>query len=124
MTQLKTVTAFFDSLLEVHSYQDSALNGLQVDSGRAEVSCVAFAVDAGQSVIEEAIQRGAELLVVHHGLYWGSCEPVTGPIGRKIRTLISRGCSLYASHLPLDGNTEVGNGFELARYLGLEDISG
>jgi dinuclear metal center YbgI/SA1388 family protein len=120
---LSTVTAFLNELLPPHAYLDSSQNGLQVDAGRDTVTHVAFAVDAGESVIAEAVSRGADLLVVHHGLLWSTIPgPITGPLGRKVKLLIEGGCSLYGSHLPLDGHQEVGNGAQIAHMLGLHDI--
>lgn len=126
MAQLQSICQFLDTLLEPHLYSDLALNGLQVEatSPEANIQKIAVAVDAGQSVIESAITWGANILIVHHGIYWGRLQPITGILGRKIRTLVEGRCSLYASHLPLDGHREVGNGFELARYVDLRDIDG
>lgn len=118
MVQLHTLTQYMDALLEPSKYQDYGLNGLQVDSGTAEVKTVAYAVDSGLSIIEKAIKAEAQLLIVHHGLLWGEPNlPVTGTYGKKVSQLIRAGTSLYASHLPLDGNLEVGNAAELLRLL-------
>jgi dinuclear metal center YbgI/SA1388 family protein len=87
--------------------------------GSKTVSKVAVAVDSGESIIEKAIAAKAELLIVHHGLLWGHEQPITGAFGRKIRKLITGGCSLYASHLPLDGHPEVGNNALLAKFFEL-----
>lgn len=123
MSSLKTLVDFFDKLLQPQNYSDSAHNGLQVEAS-SEVKTVAFAVDAGLSVIQKAIEANAGLLVVHHGIYWGRETPCTGTFGKKLSLLLKNHCSLYASHLPLDGNLEVGNGAELARFLELEQIEG
>lgn len=122
MAQLSTIIRFLDSLLEPRLFKDSSLNGLQVDAGDANITKVGIAVDAGLSVIERAVADGVGLLVVHHGLLWGECVPISGPLGAKIRTLMLGKCSLYASHLPLDAHREVGNNFELARFYGATQI--
>jgi dinuclear metal center YbgI/SA1388 family protein len=120
---LSSITTFLDELLPPLAYLDSSQNGLQLDAGRGDVTHIAFAVDAGESVIAEAVSRGADLLVVHHGLLWSTAPAaITGPLGRKVKLLIEGGCSLYGSHLPLDGHQEVGNGAQLAQMLGLHDV--
>jgi dinuclear metal center YbgI/SA1388 family protein len=84
---------------------------------------VAFAVDSGLSVIEEAIALGAQLLVVHHGVFWGKVEPLTGPWAKKAHLCLSKGLSLYAAHLPLDGHPVLGNAAQLASsFLQAESI--
>jgi dinuclear metal center YbgI/SA1388 family protein len=83
---------------------------------------VALAVDAGESIIRSAIDHGAELLIVHHGLFWGQEQALSGPLGYKIALLMQNGLSLYTSHLPLDGHMTLGNNVELARFFGATDI--
>ncbi len=117
---LAAITDYLDSLLQPALFQDSALNGLQVESANGSVCRVALAVDAGASVITKAIAARADMLIVHHGIFWGQCEAIRGTLGSKVRSLLNAGCSLYASHLPLDAHAEVGNNFELARFFALE----
>ncbi len=115
---LHEVVRHLDETLAVHSFNDAALNGLQVEAGR-EVTNVAVAVDASLDAIEAAADAGADLLICHHGLFWGSAQPLTGVLGARVRRLITRGISLYASHLPLDTHAELGNNAVLASALGL-----
>jgi dinuclear metal center YbgI/SA1388 family protein len=96
-----------------------ALNGLQVENG-GEVGHVAAAVDACQAVIDQAAERGADLLLVHHGLFWGGLEPLVGRHFRRVSALVRHGIALYAAHIPLDRHAEVGNNVVLARKLGME----
>lgn len=125
MMQLDSLIQFLDSLLSPATYSDAALNGLQVESSNSLIKTVCVAVDSGLSVIEEALQQSADLLIVHHGLFWGETQhPISGVFGRKIELLLKNGCSLYASHLPLDGNSEVGNAYELGKFLKLEELKG
>ncbi len=123
-TPLAAITAYLDTLLPQSTYTDASQNGLQVDAGKAMVSCVGFAVDAGESVISEAISRGVDLLVVHHGLLWSHAPSrLIGPFARKVRLLMTAGCSLYASHLPLDGHQTLGNAAQIAATLNLEYVA-
>jgi len=123
MSQLNSIITYVNSVLANNLYADSSLNGIQVGGWDGPVKTIAYAVDAGLSVIEKATEQGATLLFVHHGLFWGAPLAITGAHREKIELLIKHKCTLYASHLPLDGNTEVGNAFELGRYLGLSDLS-
>lgn len=97
-----------------------ALNGLQV-ANSGTVTRIAAAVDACQATIDAAARQGADLLLVHHGLFWGGLEPLTGRHGRRVRRLMEADLALYSAHLPLDCHPEVGNNAVLARDLGLED---
>ena len=65
---------------------------------------------------------GADLLIVHHGLFWGQPLPITGMHGRRVRYLLEHNLSLYASHLPLDAHREVGNNWGLAKILGMDEL--
>jgi len=111
---------YLDDYLRVKEIEDSSQNGLQVE-GPEDVTKVAFAVDSCQAAFERAVVTGAQLLIVHHGLFWSRPFRLVGPLFQRVRTLIEGGCGLYAVHLPLDCHPEVGNNAELARLLGLKD---
>ncbi len=117
---LQELVAYLDDYLAIGSVPDypDAFNGLQVE-GRETVNRVALAVDACAATIEQAVAGSADMLLVHHGLFWGSKAPVTGPYYRRLSGLIRAGMSLYSCHLPLDAHPEVGNNHVLARRLGL-----
>ena len=100
-----------------------ALNGLQVDN-RTPVRCVAAAVDCSLRTIRGAVEAGANLLVVHHGLFWGGLQTLTGPHLERVRLLLEHDVALYAAHLPLDAHETFGNSYLLARKLGLEPSGG
>ncbi len=119
---LHELTQYLDGYLRIAHIPDSrdALNGLQVENARAGVSRVAAAVDACEATIRMASEADADLLLVHHGLYWGGLRPLTGMLYRRIRQLVRHDVALYAAHLPLDCHPEVGNNPVLARRLGLE----
>jgi dinuclear metal center YbgI/SA1388 family protein len=118
---LREVVEYLDEYLrigEVADYDD-ALNGLQVEnSGR--VSRLGAAVDASARTVSEAVRRGCDLLLVHHGLYWGGHGPITGRRYRRLQPLLARDVAVYSAHLPLDVHEEVGNTVLLARALGME----
>jgi dinuclear metal center YbgI/SA1388 family protein len=102
---------------EVKDY-DGAVNGLQVENG-GKVSRIAATVDATQATVRLAIEQGADLLVVHHGLFWGPSHPWTGKRYELIRTLVENNLAVYSSHLPLDMHPKLGNNAQLAAALGL-----
>lgn len=115
------LTAWLDAFLDIHAYADPSLNGLQVE-GAEEVTKVALAVDASLNAFEQAAEVGADMLIVHHGLFWGPAKAVVGPHRRRIAYLLQRDISLYAAHIPLDAHREVGNNWGLARVLRLEQL--
>lgn len=110
-----------DGYLGVSDHPDyrTALNGMQVQ-GPAEVRSVATAVDASRASIEAAVAMEADLLIVHHGLFWGGLQPVVGRLYDRLSLLMESDTGLYSCHLPLDGHAEIGNCVLLARALGLE----
>lgn len=118
---LDDIVAFLDTTLEVRLFRDYGPNGLQVE-GRREVTRVVTGVSANLALIEAAVVRGAQLIVVHHGLIWGGgLERVTGPTARRLAALLGAGCSLAAYHLPLDKHPRLGNNAGLADALRLGD---
>jgi dinuclear metal center YbgI/SA1388 family protein len=114
-----------DRLLRCRETPDygPALNGLQVDND-APVQRIAAAVDCSQRTIRGAVEAGANLLVVHHGLFWGGLQPLTGAHLARVRLLLAHDVALYAAHLPLDAHESLGNSFLLAKTLGLEPSGG
>jgi dinuclear metal center YbgI/SA1388 family protein len=111
-------------LLQIESFSeaDSAYNGLQVDRTRQEIEKIAFAVDASMESFRRAVEVGADLLFVHHGLLWGEFGPMTGGFYCRIRFLMEKDLGLYAAHLPLDSHPELGNNAALANTLNLEKV--
>ncbi len=92
---------------EIKDYP-TAVNGLQVENA-GTVSKVAVAVDACEAVLKMAVAEGADLLIVHHGLFWGGLAPVTGAAYRKLKLALDHNLAVYSAHLPLDAHAELGN---------------
>lgn len=115
---LRPIVDWLDEYLRVRDVPDDALalNGLEVEND-GRVSRVAVAVDACQAVFDRASDLNADLLIVHHGLFWGGLEPLTGRHGQRVATLMRHNIALYSAHLPLDVHPEVGNNAVLARAL-------
>jgi dinuclear metal center YbgI/SA1388 family protein len=119
---LEELAAYLDDYLRVREVPDypAALNGVQVEAPGRQVRRIAVAVDAAQATVDAAVKEGADLLLVHHGLFWDGNQPVTGRRYRRLRALMDAGMGVYAAHLPLDVHPEVGNNAVLARELGIE----
>lgn len=119
--KLESLLQYLAQYLGVADHPDypRALNGLQVQ-GPQQVNRVVAAVDASEASIAAAAERGADLLLVHHGLFWDGLLPVTGRRYRKLKRLLDGNLGLYSAHLPLDSHSEVGNCALLGRALGLE----
>ena len=116
------LVAYLDEYLHIGTFDDSSNNGLQVEGGD-KVNRLALAVDASLASIEGTIAASAQMLLVHHGLFWGQPILVAGPHRRRLERLLTAGVSLYAAHLPLDCHPQVGNNATLARWLGLQEIA-
>ena len=113
------IIAFCDGLLDSGSFEDYGPNGLQVP-GVSAVSRIASGVTANLEFLRGAIDSGAELALVHHGLLWGEAlQPLSEPMAARLRALLCGEVSLAAYHLPLDAHPELGNNALLRDRLGL-----
>lgn len=121
--RLTELTEYLDNFLRVREVRDAptALNGLQVQNS-GEVSRIAAAVDGSEASIREAIARGCDLLLVHHGIFWSGNVPLTARRYRRVHLLLEADVAVYSAHLPLDVHPEVGNNAVLARELGIEAL--
>ncbi|MEI6876323.1 MAG: Nif3-like dinuclear metal center hexameric protein, partial [Spirochaetota bacterium] len=109
--KLSDFDAWARTLLDIDSLAgvDDSLNGVQVGRSDGDIERVAFAVDASFETIRRAAELGAQLLFVHHGLFWGKPLRVEGFLRDRIKLLLDSDIALYACHLPLDRHPEVGN---------------
>ena len=115
--KLNALVDYLNDLLKIHDIEDDSLNGLQVENS-GEVGKVALSVDASLIAFQKAEEAGADLLLVHHGLFWGKPFTLTGPWYERIRALITADIALYAAHLPLDMHPEYGNNAQIQQILG------
>jgi dinuclear metal center YbgI/SA1388 family protein len=119
---LSEAIAELDRLLQPERFGDYCPNGLQVP-GRAEVARVATGVSASAELFERAVSEQADLLVVHHGIFWGpSPGPIDLALKRRLKLLFDADMSLAAYHLPLDAHPDVGNNALIAQGLGAERL--
>ncbi len=120
MASRDEIIAFCDELLEVASYPDYGPMGLQV-AGAREVTRIACGVSASRELFERAAEDGAQMVLVHHGLFWQNDTRVVGPVMRdRLRALFDADLTLLAYHLALDAHPEIGNNAYLCRELGVE----
>jgi dinuclear metal center YbgI/SA1388 family protein len=114
------IIGWCDELLDAPGWDDYAPNGLQVP-GAAEVTKVATGVSAHRELLERAVAAGAELVLAHHGLFWGS-QPLalSDQMAERLRIALGADLSVAAYHLPLDAHREIGNNALLCRELGFE----
>jgi len=120
MPALADIVRFLDSELRIAEIPDysGAVNGLQLQND-GQVSRVASAVDASLPVIRKAIAAGADLLVVHHGMFWQGAQPLTGAFYQKIHEAMKANLAIYSAHLPLDVHPQWGNNALLAEAIGM-----
>ena len=122
MAQLKSIVEYCNDLLNVNEFRDYCPNGLQVE-GRNEVNSIICGVTACQDLIEAAIEKQADVLLVHHGYFWKNEDAaITGIKRKRIQRLLEKGVSLLAYHLPLDAHEVYGNNITLAQQLGIKVI--
>jgi dinuclear metal center YbgI/SA1388 family protein len=117
---LSRIVTYCDTLLRTAEIQDyeGAANGLQVEN-RGTITRIAAAVDASLATVGLAAETGANLLLVHHGLFWGTSHPWTGKRHELMRLLLESDLAVYSSHLPLDAHPKLGNNALLCAALGL-----
>ncbi|MDT0174594.1 type 2 GTP cyclohydrolase I [Enterobacter sp. BRE11] len=106
--------------LNSSAFSDYAPNGLQVE-GRPEVKTLITGVTACQALVDEAVARNADAILVHHGYFWKS-EPavIKGMKRNRLRVLLANDINLYGWHLPLDAHATLGNNAQLAKLLDIE----
>jgi dinuclear metal center YbgI/SA1388 family protein len=120
MTRIASIIAALDELLEPAEFEDLGPNGLQVPGGD-EVQRVVTGVSAQRALAERAVAERAQLVLVHHGLFWDFAPTgLTALLAERLRPLFKHDIALAAYHLPLDAHPEVGNNAILAERLGCE----
>ena len=120
---LATVAQYCDRTLRTKEIGDyaGAANGLQVEN-RGSVSRIAATVDASLTTVKLTIEAKADLLIVHHGLFWSPSHPWTGKKYELLRLIFDNNLAVYSSHLPLDAHPKLGNNAQLCATLGLKHL--
>ena len=122
-TSLASLVSHADKILNTAGIGDysGAVNGLQVENSGG-VSRIAAAVDASLATVRLAIKARADLMIVHHGLFWSPSHPWTGKKFELMRLLIENNIAIYSSHLPLDAHPKLGNNAQLCAALGFKKL--
>lgn len=115
------LTRYLDSYLKIADIKDYGPQGLQIE-GRSTIRKIVGAVDSHQPVVDAALASGADLLLVHHGIFWGREQMLNGHFGRLVKSFMKHDLNLYAAHLVLDAHPEVGNNAQLAKILGFKVV--
>jgi dinuclear metal center YbgI/SA1388 family protein len=118
---IKDLIGFLDALLNPSAFDDYGPNGLQVP-GKDRIGTLVTGVSASTALFERAVAEGADLVLVHHGLFWGATGPIDAQLKRRLQLLFDHDIALAAYHLPLDAHLEVGNNALLARAIGATDV--
>ena len=118
MARLETIVAHIDRYLNTSAIPDypGALNGLQLASS-GPVRRVAAAVDASLPVVTRAVDAGADLLLVHHGMFWNGPQPITGAMHDKLKLALDHNLAVYSVHIPLDIHPVLGNNALLSKAI-------
>jgi dinuclear metal center YbgI/SA1388 family protein len=119
MAARNQIETTLNTLLAADSFDDYGPNGLQIE-GAEQVSRIVSGVTASLDLIDAAIADGADVILVHHGLFWrGQDGRLVGWLGERVRRLMAHRINLFAYHLPLDAHAEFGNNAQFGLRLGL-----
>ncbi|MDN4501433.1 Nif3-like dinuclear metal center hexameric protein [Alteromonadaceae bacterium BrNp21-10] len=120
----KQLLQLLNQILSPDRIKDYCPNGLQVE-GQSQINKIVTGVTASQALIDRAIAKGAQAIIVHHGYFWKGEDPcVVGMKKRRLQSLLAHNINLYAYHLPLDVHSKIGNNAQLAKLLGIEVTDG
>ena len=121
MVPLQDITQYCSRRLRLEEIEDfpGAANGLQFENN-GQVTRIGAAVDAGMEPFGKAARAGVDLLLVHHGMFWGTSYPVSGILYQKYRFLMEHNLAVFSAHLPLDCHDELGNNACLMKNLNLK----
>ena len=120
---LKQIVKECDKELQTYQIEDwpGAVNGLQVENN-GQIHKIAAAVDGTFATAQKAVEQNADLLIVHHGLFWNKTHPWTGRKYAFMKFLMDHNLAVYSSHLPLDVHPVLGNNAGLCQALGFTKI--
>lgn len=119
---LLQLSEYLNAYLDPNKIEENAYNGIQV-ANSVPISSIATAVTANIETIQKAIELNAQALIVHHGIFLKKHpHPITGRLYEKIKLLINHDIALLGYHLPLDAHQEIGNNWQAARDLGLQNL--
>lgn len=114
------ITDYLADYLDIDAFQDYCVNGLQVE-GSESVTKIVTGVSAGQQLFQAAVDMQADMIIVHHGLFWKSTPSpfsLTGLLRNRVKLLLNHNINFAAYHLPLDAHPVLGNNARILRTMG------
>ena len=122
MADRNEITIYLLQLFQPEKFHDNSLNGLQV-TGTDKVTGICLGVDACRDLFDAAVEKKLNYIVVHHGFFWGTPFAISPMWGKRYQTLLNNGLSLFAVHLPMDANPEIGHNILIAKHLGVDHLA-
>ncbi len=122
MITISDLNKYLSSLLDPDNVVDYGINGIQVDT-QSDIQSITYGVDISQALVQKAIENKSQLIIVHHGLFWGGVMPLTGNHYKRVSALIKNDIGLIAYHLPLDSHVELGNNSNILRSCGINELN-
>lgn len=105
----KQLVQNLNNYLKINDYPDGSKNWLQIDTSKTEIKKIWYAVDATSYIFDKAIENNVDMVIVHHGIYWGYEQALVDIHYKRASKLIKNDIALYAAHIPLDAHEEVWN---------------
>jgi len=118
---INEINNFIKTYLSSDTIKDIAINGIQLEND-TDIKKIAFTVDLSNDSINSAIEKKCNLIIVHHGIFWGSPLPITGTFKNRIKLLLDKNIGLIAQHLPLDMHPEIGNNAQILKLLDANEL--
>jgi dinuclear metal center YbgI/SA1388 family protein len=115
------LTRILSHIFEYKNFEDYCLNGLQVE-GKDEISKIVFGVSFNLHLLKEAVNRDADAIIVHHGIFGKNFFELKGHLKEKIKILLDKNISLFGIHLPMDTHPVMGHSILLLSSIGAEQI--
>ncbi|KKR07513.1 MAG: hypothetical protein UT32_C0010G0030 [Parcubacteria group bacterium GW2011_GWC2_39_14] len=120
------IVSFCSDYLKAENFQDYCHNGLQI-CGTDKVGKIVIGVTLSKRLIESAIQKKADMIIVHHGLFmkhFGEFPVIEGVWCERLKLLLNNDINLCGFHLPLDAHPLIGNNISIINALGLQKVCG
>ncbi|MDD3302654.1 MAG: Nif3-like dinuclear metal center hexameric protein [Candidatus Gracilibacteria bacterium] len=113
--QKKELINYLNNYLKINDFIDKSKNGLQVDNTKKEIIKIGYSVDASTYIFDKAAEEKIDMIICHHGMFWGYESVLTGVNYERAKKLIKNNIALYGVHLPLDAHEEIGNNIGLLK---------
>lgn len=121
MAERTKIVAFINKYLEVKNFEDYCVNGLQIE-GKADIRKIVAGVSLNLELINTAIKKHADMILVHHGIFGKDFFQIKGVWKKRIKQILTHDINLAGYHLPLDAHPVVGNNILLLKKLGLQEV--